>query len=173
MGLISPTSLTSAYLEIKYLMRRQSSMERGKSYMFVLFRLLGCYTVFILGTIWSNVWIVFGKISALVTSYFLCLLTGRESREERRGDGMKEGEGFSWSPLSAHSSSYSAHPSSLFFSPSSRSPLFQIVTKCKTQRETEKKRDWPFGNKMKLLLVITGLRCRGLYLSHSWHSSHN
>ena len=83
---ISPTSLTSAYLEIKYLMRRQSSMERGKSYMFVLFRLLGCYTVFILGTIWSNVWIVFGKISALVTSYFLCLLTGRESREERRWD---------------------------------------------------------------------------------------
>ena len=99
----SPTSLTSAYLEIKYLMRRQSSLERGKSYGFVLFRLWGCYTVFILGTIWSNVWIVFGKISALVTSYFLCLLTGRESREERRGDGMKEGEGFSWSPPLASS----------------------------------------------------------------------
>ena len=105
---------------------------------------------------WSNVWIVFGK--TLCSGHLLFSLLADGTR-------VKRGEEMGWRKekdfpdhllplLSAHSSSYSAHPS-LIFSPSSRSPLFQIVTKCKTQRETEKKRDWPFGNKMKLLVITS------------------
>ena len=130
--------------------------------MFVLFCLFRVYS-FIPETIWNApslvqcldcIW------QTLCSGHLLFSLLADGTR-------VKRGEEMGWRKekdfpdhllplLSAHSSSYSAHPS-LIFSPSSRSPLFQIVTKCKTQRETEKKRDWPFGNKMKLL-VITGPR---------------
>ena len=62
--------------------------------MFVLLRLLGCYTVFIPGTIWnapwSDVWIVFGK--TLCSGHLLFSLLADRTRVKR---GMKEGEGFS------------------------------------------------------------------------------
>ena len=85
-------------------------------------------------------WLCLPKLwPALVTSYFLSLLTGRESREEERG--WRKEKDFP-DHLFSQLIPLLLRPSlSHLLSQLSLSPLFQIVTKCKTQREKRRKKE--------------------------------